>query len=104
MQIQCNPYQILFAEMEKFSLKFKMKMPEALNSQNYFFVCSLKRRTKLEGTSWFQNSPQIYSIQNNVVLTKADIWVMGENWEINLCTCGLLISHKVSMIIEWNKE
>lgn len=48
MQIQCNPYQILFAEMEKFSLKFKMKMPEALNSQNYFFVCSLKRRTKLE--------------------------------------------------------
>lgn len=47
MQIQCNPYQILFAEMEKFSLKFKMKMPEALNSQNYFFVCSLKR-TKLE--------------------------------------------------------
>ena len=33
MQIQCNPYQILFAEMEKFSLKFKMKMPEALNSQ-----------------------------------------------------------------------
>ena len=48
MQIQCNPYQILFAEMEKFSLKFKMKMLEALNSQNYFFVCSLKRGTKLE--------------------------------------------------------
>ena len=38
MQIQCNPYQILFAEMEKLSLKFKMKMPEALNSQNYFLA------------------------------------------------------------------